>query len=177
VTATIWAGPFAVAACLLAVAGLAKAVQPASTAGALAAMHLPHRRWMVRVGGLAEAALACAALVTGSAVLAVLVATSYLLFAGFVLSALRVGAPIASCGCLGKIDTPPHVVHIVLDLLAASAAVGVAVSGGASISHVFADQPWGGVPFSLLLVIGVAASALAMSSLPRTLVAARGNRA
>ena len=66
--------------------------------------------------------------------------------------------------------------HVVLDLLAASAAVGVAMSGGTSISEVFADQPWHGVPFAMFVVIGVSAAALAMSALPRTLVAARGAR-
>jgi hypothetical protein len=174
---SVWVGPFVLATCLLAVAGSAKAVQPASTAGALALMRLPHRRWMVRVGGIVEAALACAALLTGSAVLAVLVAVSYLTFAGFVVAARRTGAPLASCGCLGKIDTPPHLVHVVLDVLAASAAVGVAITGGAPISRVLADQPWGGVPLAILLVIGIWAAGLAMSALPRTLVAARGSRA
>ena len=174
---SVWFGPFAIAACLLAVAGFAKAAQPESTAGALAAMQLPHRRWMVRLGGLVEAGLACAALLTGDVVLALLVAVSYLVFAAFVVAALRAGAPLASCGCLGKIDTPPHAAHVVMDLLAASAAVGVAISGGSSIFHVFAEQPWGGAPFAMLVVIGVAAAALVMSALPRTLVAARGGRA
>jgi hypothetical protein len=172
----VWVGPFALAACLLAVAGFAKALQPASTAGALATMRLPHRRWMVRVGGLFEGGLACAALLTGNPLLAALVAVSYVIFAGFVVAALRVGAPLASCGCLGKIDTPPHPVHVLLDLLAATASTGVAIAGGSSISHVLAQQPWDGVPFAMLLVIGVAAAGLAMSSLPRTLVPARGRR-
>jgi hypothetical protein len=169
-------GPFVVAACLLAVAGFAKAAQPASTAGALAALHLPHRRWMVRAGGLLEAALACAAILTGNAVLAALVAVSYLAFAGFVIAARRAGAPLASCGCFGKIDTPPHPLHVVLDVLAACAAIGVAIHGGASISAVMSDQPWNGLPFALLVAIGVAAAALAMSALPQTLAAARGGR-
>jgi hypothetical protein len=174
---SVLVGPFVVAACLLAGAGFAKAVQPASTAGALAAMHLPHRRWMVRTGGFVEAALACVAIVTGNAVLALLVAVSYLAFAGFVIAALRTGAPLASCGCFGKIDTPPHPLHVVLDLLAACAAVGVAIDGGTSISRVLSDQPWNGLPFVLLVAIGVAAAALAMSALPQTLAAARGGRA
>jgi hypothetical protein len=174
---SVLVGPFLVAACLLAVAGFAKAVQPVSTAGALAAMRLPHRRWMVRAGGFVEAALACTAIITGNAVLVLLVAVSYLAFAGFVVAALRAGAPLASCGCFGKIDTPPHALHVVLDLLAACAAVGVAIDGGASISHVISDQPWNGLPFAILVAIGVAAATLAMSALPQTLGAARGGRA
>jgi len=173
---SLWTGPFVLAACLLVVAGIAKAVQPASTAGALAAMHLPHRRWMVRFGGSVEAALACAALLTGNTALTVLVALSYVAFAGFVVAALRIGAPLATCGCFGKIDTPPHALHVVLDLLAASAAVGVALDGGAPISRILADQPWNGAPFALLVAIGAFAAALAMSALPRTLAAAHGGR-
>ena len=61
----------------------------------------------------------------GGPVFAALVAVSYLAFAGFVVVALRSGAPISSCGCFGKVDTPPSLVHVVIDLvLAAVAAVG-----------------------------------------------------
>jgi hypothetical protein len=174
---TVFAGPFAIAACLLAVAGIAKAAQPASTAGALAAMRLPHRRWTVRVGGGAEALLAGVAVVTGNPLPAVLVALSYVAFAGFVVAALRGGTPLSSCGCLGKIDTPPHPLHVTLDLLAAVAAAGFAAAGGVSIADVLADQPLAGVPFLLLVGIGVGAASLTMSALPRTLVAARRSRA
>jgi hypothetical protein len=171
---SVLVGPFAIAACLLAIAGVAKAAQPAATVGALAALRLPHRRWMVRAGGLAEAALACAALVTGNAVLAILVAVSYTGFALFVAAALSRGTPLSSCGCFGKVDTPPHPMHIALDLLAAGASIAVAVHGDASIRAVLTEQPMSGVPFSLLVVIGVAAAGLTMTTLPRTLAVARG---
>jgi len=174
---TVFAGPFFLATCLLGIAGFAKALQPTSTAGALAAMRVPHRRWMIRMGGFAEALLACAALATGDPMLAIFVALSYVAFAVFVILALRAGAPLSSCGCLGRIDTPPHLVHVVLDLLAASAAVVFAVQGAVSIFDVFADQPGSGVPFAAILVVGVAAAVLAMSALPRTLAAARGRSA
>ena len=174
---SVFAGPFAIATCLLAIAGVAKATQPAATAGALAALRLPHHRWMVRVGGLMEALLASAALLTGNATLAILVAVSYVCFALFVAAALHKGTPLSSCGCFGKIDTPPHPLHIGLDLLAAGTALGVAAGGGASIGDVVSDQPMAGVPFALLVVIGVAAAGLAMSALPRTLAVARGRAA
>lgn len=171
---SVFAGPFTIAACLLAIAGLAKAGQPAATAGALAAVGLPNRRWMVRAGGLAEALLACAALATGNVPLALLVAASYVGFAAFVAAALYKGTPLSSCGCFGKIDTPPHPLHIVLDVLAAGTAVGVAADGGASIADVLADQPMAGVPFAVLVIIGTAAAGLTMTALPRTLAVARG---
>ena len=171
---SVFVGPFAIAACLLGIAGIAKAAQPAATAGALAALRLPHRRWMVRAGGLAEALLASAALATGNEILAILVALSYAGFALFVAAALSRGTPLSSCGCFGKIDTPPHPMHIALDLLAAAAAIGVAAHGGTSIRAVFAEQPMAGVPFALLVMIGVAAAGLCMTALPRTLAVARG---
>jgi hypothetical protein len=169
-----FAGPFAIATCLLALAGFAKAMQPAATAGALAALGLPHRRWLVRGGGSAEALLACAALVTGDAKLAILVAVSYAGFALFVAAALYRGTPLSSCGCFGNIDTPPSAMHIALDLLAAGAAIGFVADGGAPIGDVLANQPMAGVPFALLVVIGVTAAGLTMTALPRTLAVARG---
>jgi hypothetical protein len=133
-----FAGPFAIATCLLALAGFAKAMQPAATAGALAALGLPHRRWLVRAGGSAEALVAFAALVTGDATLAILVAMSYAGFALFVAAALYRGTPLSSCGCFGKIDTPPSPMHVALDLLAAGAAIGFVADGGAPIRDVLA---------------------------------------
>jgi methylamine utilization protein MauE len=174
---SVLVGPFAIATCLLAVAGFAKMADPLATAGALGALRLPHHRWMVRVGGGTEGILAVAALVTGNAALAGFVALSYLAFAVFVVAALRAGVPISTCGCFGKIDTPPHPLHVMINLLAAGTAVGLAVDGGTPIMDVLADQPLAGVPFVLLVVVGVGAAALAMSALPRTLDATRSARA
>lgn len=172
-----FAGPFVIAAVLLTVAGVAKAARPAATAGALAALGLPHHRWIVRSGGAGEALLAVAALVTGEPVLAALVALSYAGFAMFVLAALRHGTPLSSCGCLGKIDTPPHLLHVVLDLLAAGAAAAFAVGGGGGLARVLDEQPGYGVPFAVLVVVGAGAAGLLMSLLPRTLALSRGTRA
>lgn len=171
-----FAGPFALATVLLAVAGVAKAARPAATAGALVALGLPHHQWLVRTGGAAEALLAAVALATGEPVLAALVALSYVAFAAFVVVARWRGTPLSSCGCLGTIDTPPHPLHVALDLLAAAAAAGFALQGGAGIGVVLADQPGHGIPFVLLVVVGVGACGLVMSLLPRTLSVARGAR-
>ena len=111
-----WAGPFLIAALLLAAAGVAKVVDPANAVGALRAFGVPVAPAVVRVVGAVEAALAVSAVVTGAAVLAVAVAASYLLFTGFVLMALVRDCPIGSCGCFGKVDTPPSVLHVVVNL-------------------------------------------------------------
>lgn len=168
---TPWVGPFAIAAVLLAVAGAAKAASPAATAGALRALGLPGRPVWVRIGGAAEAGLAAAALATGWVPLVVAVGASYLVFAAFVVAALRAGVPVASCGCLGRVDTPPHALHVVGNLLAAGAALATAATGSPAITAVLREQSLAGAPFVLLVGVGVAAATLAMAALPRALTA------
>jgi hypothetical protein len=106
-------------------------------------------------------------------VFAVLLAMSYLGFAGFVAVALRRGAPISSCGCFGKVDTPPSAVHVVLDLVAALVAATAAVVGDVALPDVIRDQPLLGLPFLMLLVIGCSLVFLAFTSLPKTMATVR----
>lgn len=171
---SVLAGPFAISCVLLALGGGAKAVRPGDTANALAAVKLPHARLLVRLGGAAELVIAIGALVLGDPVLAGLVALSYLAFAVFVLVALRSGTPISSCGCFGKIDTPPSVVHVVVDLSLAVVAAVVAVTGAAvALPDVMADQPLLGIPFALLVAIGSYLAFVSFTALPKTLAAVR----
>ena len=166
------AGPFAIAAALLVAGGALKAVRPADTATALRQSGLPGVPWLVRAGGLVEAGVGAAALVTGDRVAAVLVAVSYAAFALFVVMALRRGTPLASCGCFGKEDSPPTRLHVGLTTAAAAAAVAVAVQPGVGLADVVRTQPLAGVPFLVLLGCGVAFAYLALTSLPRVLVLA-----
>ena len=106
---SVLAGPFVIASALLALGGAFKAVDPADTAYALRALGLPHAALLVRAGGAAEVVIGVGALAVGGPVFAALVALSYLAFAGFVVVALHSGSPISSCGCFGKVDTPPSV--------------------------------------------------------------------
>jgi hypothetical protein len=175
---SVLAGPFAIACVLLAGAGVLKAWAPADTANALRAVGVPLARTgrivLVRVVGVVEAVLGVAALLTGNAVPGALVAVSYLAFASFVLVARRRQAPISSCGCFGKVDTPPSPVHVVLDLLFAGVAVGAAATGDIALPEVLREQPLAGVPFVALLAIGVSLVFLAFTALPKTMAAARG---
>jgi hypothetical protein len=175
---SVVAGPFAIATVLLALGGAFKALEPADTAHALSALGLPSGRALVRVGGAIEAVLAVGALVTGNPVLAALVAASYALFAVVVAAALRSGKPISSCGCFGKVDTPPSALHVVLNIVAAGVAGGAVFVGASEINlpDVLADQPLLGIPFLLLVVIGVGLVFLALTALPKTLAAARSVR-
>jgi hypothetical protein len=175
---SVLAGPFAIATVVLALGGALKALEPASTAHALIALGLPGGRLLVRIGGAFEAVLAVAALVTGFPVAAALVAASYAAFAVVVLFALRSGRPISSCGCLGKVDTPPSWVHVGIDVVAAGVAAGAALAGAADIAlpDVLGDQALLGVPFILLVVVGVGQVLLALTALPKVTAAARAVR-
>jgi hypothetical protein len=175
---SVLAGPFAIAAVLLAVGGALKAVRPRDTAHALIAVGLRFpayfsARTAVRVGGAIEAVIGVGALLVGGPGFAALLAASYLAFAGFVVIALRSGAPISSCGCFGKVDTPPSVVHVVIDLAAAAVAVAAAFVGDVALPDVLADQPLLGLPYLFLVVIGCSLVFLAFTSLPKTMAAVR----
>jgi hypothetical protein len=174
---TLLAGPFVIAAALLALGGALKAVHPADTANALHAVGLPHARLLVRAGGVLEVVVGVGALVVGGTVFAVLVGVSYLAFAGFVVLARRGNTPIASCGCFGKVDTPPSAVHVVVDLVAAGVALAVAAAPtDLSLSHTLAHQPLAGIPFVLLVVVGMYLVFLSFTALPKTMAAVEATR-
>jgi hypothetical protein len=175
---SVLAGPFAIAAALLVIGGALKAVRPRDTAQALTAfgVRLPRflpAQLLVRLGGAAEVVIGVGALVTGGAVFAAFVAVSYLAFAAFVVVALRSGKPISSCGCFGKVDTPPSPVHVVIDLAFAGTAVAAAIVGDVALPDVLADQPLLGIPFLVLLAIGCYLVFLAFTALPKTMAVVR----
>jgi len=162
-----WAGPFLIAAVLLAGAGVAKAVDPVATVGALRGFGVRVRPGVVRAAGGLEVAIAVVAAATGNPVAALAVAASYLLFTAFVVAARVRRLPIGSCGCFGKIDTPPSAVHVVVNLGAAIAAIGVAVGDGGGLRDVLAAQPLGAVPFVVLVAVGAYAAFTALTVVPR----------
>lgn len=168
-------GPALVAAALLVVAGAAKVADPANTVGALRALGLPGSDLLVRAGAAAEAALGAAALVVGSSVVWALVAASYVAFAVFVGAALRAGTMVGTCGCFGHEDTPPHPVHVVLDVLLASVAVAAGVQGLAPLVEV-ADRPGPGAVTVVLAGIATALVHAAFVRLPRALARRPGSR-
>jgi hypothetical protein len=86
------------------------------TVGALREMGLPSRPELVRLLALGELVLGVLAVVVGGSVVWTLVAASYIAFGMFVVAALRSDAPIGSCGCFGRPDTPPHWLHVVIDV-------------------------------------------------------------
>jgi hypothetical protein len=143
------AAPYLAATVLLGGAGVVKAIRPLDTANALRIAGLPSHRLVVRLGAVAEVAIAVAALVAPSPITGALVAAAYLAFAGFIAAALRRGWPIASCGCFGRPDTPPTTAHLLLNVAAAGCAVWWAALAPASLGAAFDHQPWGGFPLLL----------------------------
>lgn len=147
------AGPYFAFALLLLAAGARKAAKPGTTTLALRSVGLAVPTAAVRAGGAAEALLGFAALAVGGPVAALAIGASYAAFAGFVLVALRRGGVVSSCGCFGTPDTPPTGLHVAVNVAAALASVGFALSGARALPHVVGDQPLAGVPFLLTTAI------------------------
>ena len=161
--------PSLVAAALLALAGAQKLIDPTMTVGALRALRLPASPLAVRVGSAVELALGVAAIAVGGPALWWLVAASYLAFTAFVVVALRSGTMIGSCGCFGREETPPHPVHVAVNLGLAAAAVATAVrSSGAPVEAVL-DEPGAGTVVVGLSMVAVYLVFAAFVVLPRAL--------
>jgi hypothetical protein len=165
-------GLYLIAAGLLVVAGAAKASRPDDTARAMAALlpgspSLRVLRWAVRTGALAEAALGAVALLLPRPPTALLVALSYVCFFGVVGYARWRGGPLATCGCFGRPDTPPTVLHMVLNvaLAAAATAVALAAPGHGTLVTQVSHQPWAGFPLLFASAVGLWLTALALSAL------------
>lgn len=169
-------GPALVAAVLLALAGAQKVLDPTMTVGALKALGLPASSGLVRAGSAVELALGVGAIGVGGAVLWGLVAISYLVFALFVVGALRKGTMLGSCGCFGREDTPPHPSHVVLNVSLAAVAVAASLSvEGAPVDHLV-DQPGRGAVVAFLAGVAVYLLYAAYVELPRVLAAGRALR-
>src|SRR5439155_2745375 len=165
----IWAGPYVVAAVVLAIGGALKVSAPETTARALAGVGLRIPVALVAAGGGVEVGVGVGALAVGTRPFAVLVAVSYAAFAAFVAVALVRGVPISSCGCFGREDTPPTGVHVAVDVGLAAVATAVAGGRGGTLAGVVRAQPLAGVPFLVLTAACVYLVYIALTVLPRVL--------
>lgn len=123
----VLSGPVMALVLLLLIAGLQKIIDPAPTAGALRAAGLTSRPVLVRLLGGVEVVVAASWIAFGGPWPALMAAGLYMGFAWFVINALVRRLPISSCGCLGSTDTPPTVVHVVMNLMAGSVLVTAAI--------------------------------------------------
>jgi hypothetical protein len=187
-----WFGVYVAACMLLAAAGAAKVVRPSDTARAVAIAVRGRRvsptggpgavvrqepgsralrRWsrVVRTGAAAEVAVGVIGALWPVWWAATLVAGSYVLFVAFVVGTMVLGGPLSTCGCFGTPDTPPTMVHVVIDvgLATAAGAVAVQVPGRAALGQEIVATPWHGAPLLGAAAVTAYLLAAALTSLPR----------
>ena len=167
------AGPYLAVTALLALGGGLKVVRPTETATALDALGLPSQPFLIRSLGIVEIVIGVVAFGTGHPIASLLTAAAYVSFAGFVLIARRAETPVQSCGCFGKADTPPSIIHVMVNLAAAAVAALMAVRPIPGLSELLADQPGAGVPLLLLTGVIIYLLYVALTALPQTLRAVR----
>src|SRR2546423_10052855 len=135
--------PFLVAAALLTLGGVVKAVRPEPAVRALHDAGLPFGRWTVRLMSVAEVGVGAGSLIAPGLILDASLAAMYFLFAAFLLRLMRAGPSVGSCGCVGSRATPPSVVHVALDLVATASGV---LSSGAGVPGITHAAPGGPLP-------------------------------
>ena len=172
------AGPATAAAVLLVVGGASKVVRPGNTTNALEALRLPGHPAAVRLLATAEMGIGVAAVVTGGRLAWLLVAASYVGFAGFVLVAMSREGAASSCGCFGTPGAPPTAAHVLVTLAASAVAIATAFgSQRGPLLDTLRDQPLLGLPFVVLTGCCVWFAYAALAVLPRTSAyEARGRR-
>ena len=161
------------AAALLFAAGAAKAVTPASTRIALRSAGFPSSALAARGLGVAEVAIAIAAICVGNAITVAVLALGYLGFAGFarLLQVKTRGA--APCGCFGASSAPVGTLHVVINVLVAIGVAIAALDASGPIWSAAAATPWAGVPFVGLALLLTWLLYLSLTVLPETLAAAK----
>src|SRR5262245_7230359 len=161
-----------VAAGLLVASGLANLRDPGPASRALAGAGLPTGAIPARLLGLVEVVVGAGCLFVAGPAFRVATAVLYAGFAVFLVVLLRRDRS-ASCGCLGTKDAPPTVLHVALDLVAATAATGAAIIGSPSIVTAARVTPWRGVPFVLGLATAGLLAHATVAYLPRAITAYR----
>ncbi|MDX6372782.1 MAG: hypothetical protein QOD98_1770 [Nocardioidaceae bacterium] len=152
----------AAAAVLLLWSGLVKLSTPVPVAG------LVSTPLAVRGLGLAEVAVGAWFLAAGGTVSAAALAASYLVFTALTLR-LTTSRRSVPCGCFGRSDAPTGVVHVVVDAVAAGAAI-VAVARPPGPLGGFTDAAPTVAAVGLAQVLLLAALAhLLVTSLPELL--------
>ena len=158
------------AALLLVVAGAAKLLRPADGFAGLAGFRA--RPVVVRLLGGVEAAAGLGALWLGGPVAASAVGLLYVAFALVVLRALLAGAE--SCGCFGRLDAPPSLIHVAANLALAAASFAAAGAGGPVIpviGRALADDPAVGAAFAVEIAVLAGLALVTLTALPEALKA------
>jgi uncharacterized protein YjeT (DUF2065 family) len=161
--AAILTTPIAVAALVLAVAGLAKLRSPAAARHALATAGLSVPGAAIRVLACAELAVAALVLLApGPAACALLAAT----YAALALVARALARRGAACGCFGGGDSPATVAHVWLSAAFALLAAGGVAWPAHGIAWLLNEVPGVAAPLALGIAGAVYATVLAYTELP-----------
>ena len=155
-----------IALILLLVSGASKILDPNPTVGAMRAARLLASVSISRVLGLFELVAGILGLVLGGKWL-LPAALLYVGFLIFTVAALQQRLPIQSCGCFGREDTPPTVLHVGFNVLSAGVLA-------LMIATAETPVPWSASATELTLylafgVIGAYLAYLVLALLPRTL--------
>ena len=155
------------AAVLLVLAGAAKLSRPAPGWADLLGFRV--RAPVVRLVGASEAAIGVAALFLGGAA-AWAVGLLYAAFALVVLRAVLAGAD--SCGCFGRLDAPPSLVHVVGNLVLAAVSWGAAGAPSPPIPAVvqsMGDSPVVGAALAAVVALLAGLLLVSFTALPEAL--------
>jgi hypothetical protein len=139
---------------------------PGPTSGALRVAGLVSGRGVVYTLAVAEIATGAASLLAGGALAGWAMAVLFGAFLWFVAFALQRRIPISSCGCFGKADTPPSVVHLLLNAGGLAGGVWAALLPSRPLLSVLGDQPLAGLPYLGFLAAGTYAAYLLLTALP-----------
>lgn len=157
------------AALLLVVAGAAKLNRPADGFAGLVGWRT--RPVAVRLIGALEAAAGMAALIAGG-LAAWIVGLLYAAFAWAVLRAALSGAD--SCGCFGRLDAPPSLIHVAGNLTLAAMsfiAAGAASPPVGALVRAAGEGPATGVALAAVVVLLAGLVLVAFTALPEALAA------
>jgi hypothetical protein len=123
-----WAGTTIACAALLVIVGVPKLWHPDGTVIALRSVGLTRTGAMsARLLTIVEVGVGAVAVVVGTRWADAAVSLLYLGFSGFLVLALR--ASTATCGCTGKVDTPPTRTHLAMTALFAAGSAAAAIDG------------------------------------------------
>ena len=155
------------AAVLLVLAGAAKLSRPAP--GWADLLGFRARTPVVRLAGASEAAIGVAALFVGGAA-AWAVGLVYAVFAAVVLRGFLAGA--GSCGCFGRLDAPPSLIHVVGNLVLAAVSFGAAGAPSPPIPAVvqaMSDNPAVGAALAAVVLLLAGLVLVSFTALPEAL--------
>jgi hypothetical protein len=165
-----WVGVL-VASGVLAVSGATKLRHPDTVVPLLAILRVPRLLQRGRLVGCAELILGVGAGVTSYSPLLMAEGGIYLLFALIIAYVLVARVPLASCGCSGSGQTPPNVLHVAVNVTAASAALTAASLGAPSLRRMWPELFWAGIPVAAGAAAAIALTLVVMGPLAELLQA------